>query len=112
MNSINRTDKSLHLKCSWKLPQVDVSIPGFCPGVAEPRPGVFGRREGVPGNAAAGSTLRVLWINGTQTCREIPAQGKQLQHMQSHKPHVSNITDWAVHKSEFLGISNELEMSH
>lgn len=83
MNSINRTDKSLHLKCSWKLPQVDVSIPGFCPGVAEPRLGVFGRREGVPGNAAAGSTLRVLWINGTQTCREIPAQGKQLQHMQA-----------------------------
>lgn len=68
----NRRDESLHVKWSWKFPQVDVSVPDFCPEGAEPRLGLFGR-EGVPGNAAAGSTLRVLWINGTQTCKGIPA---------------------------------------
>lgn len=64
--------RNRRLKWSWEFQQGDVSVPDFCPGVAEPRLGLLGR-EGAPGNAAAESTLRVLWINGTQTCKGIPA---------------------------------------
>lgn len=65
--------ESLHVKCSWKFHWVEVSVPDFCPGVAGARLVLLGL-EGVPGNAAAAaeSTLRVLWINGTQTCKGSP----------------------------------------
>lgn len=85
------------VKCSWKLHQVDVSVPDFCPGVAEARLGLLGR-EGVPGNAAAESKLRVLWINGTQTCKGSPASRK-------YQISLQNIPHWAAgHKSELLGV--------
>ena len=69
---LNRTDYFLHLEYSRK--QGCALIPDFCAGVAEAKLWLAGTREGVPCNAAEESTLKVLWINGTQTCKDIKPQ--------------------------------------
>lgn len=66
---LKRTDYSLHLICCGK--QVCTLIPDFCTGVAKAKLWLADTRTGVPCNAAEDSRLKVLWIRGTQTCKDI-----------------------------------------
>jgi len=72
MTTLHRTDYVLHLECTQT--QACALIPDFCTGVAEAKLWLAGAREGVPCNAAEASRLKVLWINGTHTCKDIKPQ--------------------------------------
>lgn len=68
----SRTDDLLHLESSRT--QVCKFIPDLGAGVARAKLWLAGARAGVPGNAAEESRIKVLWINGTQTCKDSKPQ--------------------------------------
>lgn len=69
---LSRTDDLLHLESSWR--QVCTPVPDFGAGVAKAKLWLADARAGVPGNTAEESRIKVLWINGTQTCKDSKPQ--------------------------------------